>query len=204
MSSRMACDSGTRAAPAIPCNTRDDHRLRQRHGQAAQGGGDGEAEDRHHEQPPPAEAGGEPAGGRGHDRRGDDVGGEHPGALVVAAGEGAGHVGQGDVGDGGVQRLHHGRQHGADGDHRHAGDCWMRFGHGMRVPSGSCEIRHSAQREVREPRPIRAAQRSRRRSNILSFGPRLGELLPAQEDKSLHVKVRESHQKYSDYIPFRP
>ncbi len=59
-----------------------------------------------------AEAVGQPAGERRHDRRGDDVGGQHPGDLVLRCAESAAlHVRQGDVGDRGVERLHDRRQH---------------------------------------------------------------------------------------------
>ena len=64
-----------------------------------------------------AEAVGDPAHRRGHDRGGDDVGGQHPVDLVLRRRERALHIGQRDIGDGGVQRLHDGRGHGADRHH---------------------------------------------------------------------------------------
>ena len=91
--------------------------LLQRLRRAAQHRGDGEADDADDEQPLAAEARGEPADRRGHDRRGGDVGGQHPGDLVVARREAALHVGQRHVGDRLVERL---QQRGADdarGDH---------------------------------------------------------------------------------------
>ncbi len=64
----------------------------------------------------------QPAGERRHDRRGDDVGGQHPGDLVLGGRHAARHVRQRDVGDGRVQRVHHRRQHQADGDGNAVGD----------------------------------------------------------------------------------
>ena len=113
------------------------HRLRQRHQrraehalqqakqhhlvdvlrQPAQHRGDGKAARAQDEDALAAEAVGDPAHRRGHDRRGDDVGGQHPVDLVLRRRKAALHVGQRDIGDGGVQRLHDGRGHGADRHH---------------------------------------------------------------------------------------
>ena len=65
-----------------------------------------------------AEAAGEPAGQRRHDRRGDDVGGQHPGDLVLRRRQAALHVRQRDIGDRRVERLHDRRQHDRDRDER--------------------------------------------------------------------------------------
>ena len=136
------------------------HRLRQRHqGRAehalqqaeqhhlvdvlrhpAQHRGDREAARAEDEDALAAEAVGDPAHRRGHDRGGDDIGGQHPVDLVLRGRQRALHVGQRDVGDGGVQRLHDGRGHGADRHHvpaqagngdrsccrrRHRGQSWF-------------------------------------------------------------------------------
>ena len=85
--------------------------------QPAQHRGDGEAARAQDEDALAAEAVGDPANRRGHDRGGDDVGGQHPVDLVLRRRQAALHVGQRDIGDGGVQRLHDGRGHGADRHH---------------------------------------------------------------------------------------
>ena len=125
------------------------HRLRQRHqsraehtlqqaeqhhlvdvlGEAAHHRRDGEAGRADHEDALAAEAVGDPAHRRCHDRGGDDVGGQHPVDLILRSRQRALHVGQRDIGDGGVERLHDGRRHRADRHHvpAQAGNrsrCW--------------------------------------------------------------------------------
>ena len=107
-----------------PLQHAEQHDLIERLRHAAQRRGQGEADDRHQEQRLAAEAVGQPAGERRHDRRGHDVGGQHPGHLVLRRRQAALHARQRHVGDGGVERLQDRGQHHGDGDHaamqRHA------------------------------------------------------------------------------------
>ena len=121
MSSSVACDSGTRAAPNMPCKHAEHDDLAQRLGGAAEHRGEREAEDATDIQRLAAVPGGQPADRRGHDRRRGDVGGQDPGDLIETGGETALHVGQRDVGDGLVEQLQHRGADGARGDHRPVG-----------------------------------------------------------------------------------
>ncbi len=93
-----------------------DHQLGEAGGSAAQGRRRGKADHRDQEHVFDAEAAGEPAGQRRHDRGGDDVRGDDPGDLVLRGRHAALHMRQGDVGDGGVDALHERRQHDRDRD----------------------------------------------------------------------------------------
>ena len=143
----VACDSGTRAAPQMPCRmrkvticasvsavphsieamTKPDH------------AGD--------VQVLAAEAHRHPAHRRGHDRGGDDVGGQHPGDLIRAGGQRALHVGQRDIGDGGIQRLHQVAHHHAHRDQGAMGDSLAGARHqsgrfsGRFFSTGLCAVR---------------------------------------------------------------
>jgi hypothetical protein len=92
------------------------HHLGERFGEPAQHRSDGEAGETGEEQVLAAEARREPADRRGEDRGRNDIRSEHPGDLVERRRKRALHVGQRDVGDGVVERLHQGRDHGADRD----------------------------------------------------------------------------------------
>ena len=121
MSSSVACDNGTRAAPKTPWKHTEHDDLAQRLGRAAQHRGEREAQDAADIEGLAAIAGRQPADRRGHDRRRGDVGGQHPGDFVVARGEAALHVGQRHVGDGLVEQLQHRGADRARGDHRPMG-----------------------------------------------------------------------------------
>jgi hypothetical protein len=116
MSSSTAWDSGIRAAPNKPCSRRNSTISTRLPAIAAQHRGGGEAGDRHQEHHLAADAVGQEAGQRGHDRGGDDVGGQHPGDLLGRGRDAALDVRQGDVGDRRVQRVHDRRQHDGDRD----------------------------------------------------------------------------------------
>ena len=121
MSSRVACDNGTRAAPNMPCSTRNTT-IWPSDCAAPQSI---EAMVKPRMQPtyrglrPIARR--QPADRRGHDRRRGDVGGQDPGDFVEARGETALHVGQRHVGDGLVEQLQHRGADRARGDHRPMG-----------------------------------------------------------------------------------
>ena len=105
-----------RAEQALHQTERDD--LAQRLRDAAKDGRDDETGDGGQEHALAAEAIGEEAGRRRHDRRGDDIGGQHPVDLVGARRDAALDIGQRDIGDGRVQRLHDHRKDHAGGDER--------------------------------------------------------------------------------------
>ena len=109
----------------MPCSRRNATICSMFCASAAQQRRDREAADADDEQLLAAEAVGQPADRRGHDRGGDDVGGQHPVDLVERGRQRALHVGQRHVGDRGVERLHDRRAHGADGQQRAPRD-WRR------------------------------------------------------------------------------
>ena len=94
-----------------------DHQLREACGAAAQGRGEGEPGHRDQKHIFDAEAPGEPAGQRRHDRHRDNVRGQHPGDLVLSRREAALNVRQRDIGDRVVDTLHDRRQHDRSRDH---------------------------------------------------------------------------------------
>ena len=85
-------------------------------GEAAEGGSEGEDEDREEEVIAPAEAERYPAGDGEDDGVGGEVGGDDPIGIGLGGGESAGDVAECDVGDGGVEDFHEGRDHDGGGD----------------------------------------------------------------------------------------
>jgi hypothetical protein len=84
MSSRKVCDSGTIAAPKTPCSSRKSTIVSRLQAIPQSHRGDRETDHRDEEQFLAAEAVGQPARQRRHDRRGDNVGGQHPVDRVAA------------------------------------------------------------------------------------------------------------------------
>src|SRR5262249_33593728 len=127
-----------------------------------------------------AEAVGNPADRRRHDRGGDDVGGEHPVDLVEGRRERALHVGQRYVRNRGVERLHDGRAHGADRHHGtpaarlHCGGhwraSWMAW---VRPPNSDASVRtRPVSISTLTLMPARSSERSWPGSNTIRTGTR--------------------------------
>ena len=138
----------------MPWMMRNSHDLLDALGDAAQHGGDGEADDAYHQQLLDAVARRQPADRRRHDGGGHHVGGEHPAHLVERGGQAALHVGQRHVGDGDVEHLHDGRHHHADGDQQplHGRREACARGAGGDHWSGSCATALEPKRRASLPR----------------------------------------------------
>jgi hypothetical protein len=100
--------TGREAAAANALQNPEENEQRQRGGESAQHGANGEKCDAGHVEALAAHARHEPSGNGENDGAGDEVASEDPGGFFLAGAEGSGHVGQGDVGDGGVEDLHEG------------------------------------------------------------------------------------------------
>ena len=121
MSSMVACDKGTSAAPNTPCISAKQYDFGKRLGRTAEHRREREAGERDQEQVLAAETRRKPADRRCHYCRGDDIGSQNPCDLVGRGGEGALDVWHRHVDDGGVERLHQGRRHDTDRDDRAVG-----------------------------------------------------------------------------------
>ena len=168
---------------ANPLQPAIEHELGQAGGAAAQSRGHGEARDREHEHDLDAEAAGEPAGQRHHDRRGDDVGGQHPGDLILRGRQAAADVRQRHVGDRGVEPLHDVGQHDRDGQRPAIGDQRRGFAPHRAVP-GRPARRRRAQKRAASNRKVTAA-----------FSPGPAGLRPVTNSSPDHRQRMAKHKK---------